>query len=140
MQVKLRGRKRSFRTVTFNVKSNVVELIDQRLLPHEFKFFYSKNYRQTASAIRDMVVRGAGAIGASVAAIGDLVSASGVQPSHAIFNSIFTGNRADIASPRGFANFRFGANLVEQTTLGGLGGNVLGTCLLGSMEPDQAAL
>lgn len=67
MQVRLRGRTRQFRTVTFDVRDNVVELIDQRLLPHEFKMFHSRNYRETARAITDMVVRGAGAIGATAA-------------------------------------------------------------------------
>jgi methylthioribose-1-phosphate isomerase len=67
MQVRLRGKTRHYRTVTFDAAKNVVELIDQRLLPHEFKMFHSRNYRDTARAISDMVVRGAGAIGATAA-------------------------------------------------------------------------
>lgn len=67
MQVKLRGRTRNYRTVTFDQQNNVVELIDQRLLPHAFKIYHSKDYRKTSRAIRDMVVRGAGAIGATAA-------------------------------------------------------------------------
>lgn len=67
MQVRLRGKTRHYRTVTFDAVNNVVELIDQRGLPHEFKMFHSRNYRETAKAIRDMVVRGAGAIGATAA-------------------------------------------------------------------------
>ena len=42
-------------------------LIEQRLLPHEFKIVATKNFRETAAAIRDMIVRGAGAIGATAA-------------------------------------------------------------------------
>jgi len=42
-------------------------LIDQRLLPHQFLIVSTKNYRQTAAAIHDMTVRGAGAIGATAA-------------------------------------------------------------------------
>jgi S-methyl-5-thioribose-1-phosphate isomerase len=42
-------------------------LIEQRLLPHEFKIVATKNFQETARAITDMIVRGAGAIGATAA-------------------------------------------------------------------------
>ncbi|MHB8522985.1 MAG: S-methyl-5-thioribose-1-phosphate isomerase [Limisphaerales bacterium] len=58
---------RHYRTVTFDARKNAVVLIDQRLLPHQFKTIATRDYRETASAIRDMVVRGAGAIGATAA-------------------------------------------------------------------------
>ncbi|MDB6037714.1 MAG: Translation initiation factor, aIF-2BI family [Verrucomicrobiales bacterium] len=62
------GRKRShFRTVAFDLKKNRVLLIEQRLLPHQFKIVATRDYRETAQAITDMVVRGAGAIGATAA-------------------------------------------------------------------------
>lgn len=67
MQVKVHGRRRHFRTVTFDSASNAVQLIEQRLLPHEFTVVSMPNYRATARAITDMVVRGAGAIGATAA-------------------------------------------------------------------------
>lgn len=67
MNVTLRGRKRHFRTVSFDSAANQVRLIEQRLLPHEFKVIATKDYRETAAAISDMVVRGAGAIGATAA-------------------------------------------------------------------------
>jgi methylthioribose-1-phosphate isomerase len=67
MLVQVRGRQRPFRTVTFDSKTNQVWLIEQRLLPHEFKLVATDDYRATAAAIRDMVVRGAGAIGATAA-------------------------------------------------------------------------
>ena len=67
MNVKIRGRTFHFRTVTFDVSRNEVVLIEQRLLPHHFEMFRSGNFRQTAQAITDMVVRGAGAIGATAA-------------------------------------------------------------------------
>src|SRR5437867_1925518 len=56
-----------FRTVTFDSATNEVRLIEQRLLPHEFKVVAMRDYRATASAIREMIVRGAGAIGATAA-------------------------------------------------------------------------
>lgn len=67
MNVTLRGRSQPFRTVTFDRTRNAVLLIEQRLLPHEFKIVATKNFRETADAIRDMIVRGAGAIGATAA-------------------------------------------------------------------------
>ena len=67
MNVTLNGRTEHFRTVTFDAKNNSVRLIEQRLLPHEFKLVATKNFRATAAAITDMVVRGAGAIGATAA-------------------------------------------------------------------------
>lgn len=67
MNVTVRGRTRHFRTVSFDAAKNRVLLIEQRLLPHEFKVVGTRDFRATAVAIRDMVVRGAGAIGATAA-------------------------------------------------------------------------
>ncbi len=67
MKVLVRGRRRPFRTVAFDAPRNAVRLIEQRLLPHTFKVVATRNYRETARAITDMVVRGAGAIGATAA-------------------------------------------------------------------------
>ena len=67
MNVTVSGRTRHYRTATFNPARNEVLLIEQRLLPHEFKIVATKTFRETAHAIRDMIVRGAGAIGAAAA-------------------------------------------------------------------------
>ncbi|MGO8838821.1 MAG: S-methyl-5-thioribose-1-phosphate isomerase [Limisphaerales bacterium] len=67
MNVTVRGRTQHYRTVAFDRAHNTVQLIEQRLLPHEFKIVATKNSRETAGAIRDMMVRGAGAIGATAA-------------------------------------------------------------------------
>lgn len=67
MNVTVHGRAQHYRTVTFDRALNAVLLIEQRLLPHEFKIVGAKNFRETAAAIRDMIVRGAGAIGATAA-------------------------------------------------------------------------
>lgn len=67
MLVTLRARSRHFRTVTFDASKNAVMLIEQRLLPHEFRIVALPDYRQTAQAIEDMVVRGAPAIAATAA-------------------------------------------------------------------------
>jgi methylthioribose-1-phosphate isomerase len=67
MNVTVRGKTQHYRTVTFDAARNEVRLIEQRLLPHEFKIVATQDFRETAVAIRDMVVRGAGAIGATAA-------------------------------------------------------------------------
>ena len=67
MKVTLQGRTRHFRTVMYDARRNAVLLIDQRLLPHEFKLVAARDFRRTAWAIQEMVVRGAGAIGATAA-------------------------------------------------------------------------
>ena len=67
MNVSVKGRTRYYRTVSFDARKNSVLLIEQRLLPHSFKVVPMRDFRQTASAIKDMVVRGAGAIGATAA-------------------------------------------------------------------------
>ena len=59
MNVTVRGRTQHYRTVAFDRARNAVLLIEQRLLPHEFKIVATKNFRETAGAIRDMIVRGA---------------------------------------------------------------------------------
>ena len=67
MNVTVRGRTQHYRTVAFDRARNAVRLIEQRLLPHEFKIVATKNFRETAAAIRNMIVRGAPAIAATAA-------------------------------------------------------------------------
>jgi methylthioribose-1-phosphate isomerase len=67
MNVTIRGRTKQYRTVFFESSRNAVCLIDQRLLPHEFVVIRTRDFGQTAKAINQMVVRGAGAIGATAA-------------------------------------------------------------------------
>ena len=54
----------SIRTVEW--KNNKVIMIDQTKLPNELVFVEYDNYNQVANAIRNLVVRGAPAIGVSV--------------------------------------------------------------------------
>src|SRR5436190_23050583 len=67
MHVHIGSRRKAFRTVSFDAGRDEVVLVEQRLLPHNFELFRSRDYKQTARAITDMVVRGAGAIGAAAA-------------------------------------------------------------------------
>ncbi len=55
------------RTVEWDAETGQVKLIDQRLLPGEFKVLSFSDAAQVAKAISDMVVRGAPAIGATAA-------------------------------------------------------------------------
>ncbi len=55
------------RTVTWDYANHQVRMIDQRLLPGEFREVSFSSYDQVANAIQQMVVRGAPAIGASAA-------------------------------------------------------------------------
>ncbi|MDA1121379.1 MAG: S-methyl-5-thioribose-1-phosphate isomerase [Bacteroidetes bacterium] len=61
--MKVKGKE--YRTVW--IEGNEVKLIEQRLLPHEFGFFTARDHKDIAFAIKEMVVRGAGAIGATAA-------------------------------------------------------------------------
>ena len=67
MKVCLGKGRRHYQTVSFDEEANRVVLIEQRLLPHRFKIVGTRSYRETAQAIADMVVRGAGAIAAAAA-------------------------------------------------------------------------
>jgi methylthioribose-1-phosphate isomerase len=67
LNVTIGQRTRHYRTVTFDAKTNRVWLIEQRLLPHKFQLVATRDFHETARAIKDMVVRGAGAIGATAA-------------------------------------------------------------------------
>lgn len=57
-----------FRTIWLNEEdATVVQIIDQRQLPHEYLVVDLKDYRDGAHAIREMLVRGAPLIGATAA-------------------------------------------------------------------------
>ncbi len=53
------------RTLEWDSQNNQLRMIDQRLLPGRFEVKSYQDYRDVAAAIRDMVVRGAPAIGAT---------------------------------------------------------------------------
>ncbi len=55
------------RTITWLDEERVVQMIDQRILPREFKLLDFDHYTEVAKAITDMVIRGAPAIGAAAA-------------------------------------------------------------------------
>jgi methylthioribose-1-phosphate isomerase len=55
------------RTVTWNYETHQLEMIDQRRLPDVFTVAAYRTHREVAQSIREMVVRGAPAIGAAAA-------------------------------------------------------------------------
>lgn len=56
----------SFRTIEW-INTGVLRLLDQRVLPGQTTYLDFTDYREVATAIRDMVVRGAPAIGVTAA-------------------------------------------------------------------------
>jgi S-methyl-5-thioribose-1-phosphate isomerase len=63
MEVTIGNETKHYRTVW--LENETVKMIDQPLLPHKFEILDLKDYHETARAIKDMNVRGAGAIGAT---------------------------------------------------------------------------
>jgi translation initiation factor eIF-2B subunit alpha/methylthioribose-1-phosphate isomerase len=63
MKVNVEGVIRDLRSVW--MENGIVKLIDQRLLPRTLEFYEAKDHEEVAFAIKDMVVRGAPAIGAT---------------------------------------------------------------------------
>jgi len=55
------------KTVTMEWTGNSLKLVDQRKLPHVIEIVECSSYHQVAEAIREMIVRGAPAIGAAAA-------------------------------------------------------------------------
>jgi S-methyl-5-thioribose-1-phosphate isomerase len=65
MRVKIGNQTKEFRTVWMEGKT--IRMIDQTKLPHKFEIYTSSDYKQTAEAIKKMIVRGAPAIGVTAA-------------------------------------------------------------------------
>lgn len=65
MKVKINGEEKTLLAVWH--EENVVKMIDQRKIPEEVEIFTAKNSDDIAYAIKDMVVRGAPAIGVTAA-------------------------------------------------------------------------
>ena len=63
--MRIDGEIRDYKTVW--MEGHSIYMIDQRLLPHRFKIIQLRDYKETAEAIRNMTVRGAGAIGVTAA-------------------------------------------------------------------------
>jgi len=69
---------------------------------------------------------GSRTIGGTVGAIMDIVGGTGLPPQHTVVNSILHHNRSDAPGGTG-VGYAWGANLVSQGSLVGVGGNLAGT-------------
>lgn len=58
---------KELRPLRWNSKDSIIEVIDQRILPNEFKWVEIKNCEEMAFAIKDMIIRGAPLIGIGAA-------------------------------------------------------------------------
>ena len=81
MRVTWDGRTRDVKTVW--MEGPTVRMIDQRYLPEELRTYVAESYKDVAAAIRDMVVRGAPAIGAAAAYGIAQAVLQGVEPEEA---------------------------------------------------------
>lgn len=81
MRVIINGKAVEMRSVW--AESGVIKLIDQRKLPRELVIFEAKSLEDVAFAIKDMVVRGAPAIGITAAYGMALASSQGIDPEKA---------------------------------------------------------
>jgi translation initiation factor eIF-2B subunit alpha/methylthioribose-1-phosphate isomerase len=67
MKVVVDGEEKDMWALWYDDDTDEVVFIDQRKLPHRFEIYRAKDYSAVAFAIKDMVVRGAPAIGAAAA-------------------------------------------------------------------------
>ncbi|MCD6503346.1 MAG: S-methyl-5-thioribose-1-phosphate isomerase [Thermoplasmata archaeon] len=81
MRVIIGGKPVEMRSVW--AEDGIIKLIDQRRLPRELVIFEAKTLEDVAFAIKEMVVRGAPAIGITAAYGMALAHAQGIDPEHA---------------------------------------------------------
>jgi methylthioribose-1-phosphate isomerase len=102
---------------TVRMEGGVVVLIDQPALPHFFRLAHCNTHQETAEAIRSMVVRGAGAIGAT-GAFGVAQAALEARDDH--FESDLRAGAALLRATRPTAqNLFFGVDTVLTAALSG---------------------
>ncbi len=65
MLVEIDGKVQDIRVIWY--RDGIVEMLDQRKIPEKVEIFQARDYRDIAFAIKDMVVRGAPAIGVTAA-------------------------------------------------------------------------
>ncbi len=65
MKVRINGETKEMRALWYD--DGVINFLDQRKIPDSIEIFQARNYRDVAFAIKEMVVRGAPAIGVSAA-------------------------------------------------------------------------
>jgi len=106
-----------YRTVDW--ENGELVLIDQPVLPHRFQFWRSADYREAAEAIRTMVVRGAGAIGATA---GYAMALATRQAPDADFAPFVSEAAAVLAATRPTAQNLFAGITAVETAIAEAGG------------------
>jgi methylthioribose-1-phosphate isomerase len=102
---------------TIWMKDYMVRMIDQNALPFEFKIFTSRNYKETCHAIKTMLVRGAGAIGA---AAGFAMAQAAIEADARNYSTYLQAAREEIEATRPTARNLFAATgQVYQAALNG---------------------
>ncbi len=91
---------------TIWMKGSKVNMIEQNLLPFEFKIFTSRNYKETCHAIKTMIVRGAGAIGA---AAGFAMAQAALEANSTNYKSYLLAAKTEIDATRPTARNLFAA-------------------------------
>ncbi|NTW33574.1 MAG: S-methyl-5-thioribose-1-phosphate isomerase, partial [Bacteroidetes bacterium] len=79
------------------LEGSEVCLIEQNLLPFQFHIFRAKTYSDTCHAIKTMIVRGAGAIGA---AAGYAMAQAALQAPKDIYDSFILNAKTEIENTR----------------------------------------
>ena len=120
---------KAYRTVW--MERGAVRMIDQRLLPHEFRVVSLPTYRETARAIKVMTVRGAGAIGA---AAGYAIAQAALEAGEASFRSLVDEAAQTVRATRPTAHdLFFAVDGVREAALGAA--DRAGTILAGEEVP-----
>ena len=111
---------------------NKVKMIDQTLLPHELKFLEFDDYRDVATSIKVMNIRGAPAIGVAAA----MGLALATLEYKALPKETFLKKFSELnLPPISFVGHGIGLHLHEEPYLGGKGETLLESGMVLGVEP-----
>jgi methylthioribose-1-phosphate isomerase len=101
--------------IQFKPEANELHLLDQRLLPLTEEWFVCRNMADTITALKEMVIRGAPAIGVT-AAYGCCIAAGNIDPSSPSWSADLDAQLANLARARPTAvNLTWAVALMRQT-------------------------
>ncbi len=101
--------------IQFKPESNELHLLDQRLLPLTEEWFVCRNMADIIIALKEMVIRGAPAIGVT-AAYGCCIAAGNIDPNSPSWRADLDAQLADLARARPTAvNLTWAVALMRQT-------------------------
>ena len=101
--------------IQFKPETNELHLLDQRLLPQTEDWFVCRNMADIITALKEMVIRGAPAIGVT-AAYGCCIAAATIDPNSPSWRADLDAQLADLARARPTAvNLTWAVALMRQT-------------------------